>query len=117
MPVKSLITNPRTGIVLPAGTPAVSVRGHAWAGDQEVRTVKVSIDFGSTWLAAELNPPPNRHSWQRWHAVVPLPGRGYYEIWARATDSRGRTQPFAIAWNPKGYLNNAMHRISLRVAA
>ena len=116
MPVKSLITNPRTGMVLPVGTSAVAVRGHAWAGDHEVRAVSVSVDFGSNWLAAELSPPPNRHSWQRWRASVPLPSPGYYEIWARATDSQGRTQPFAIAWNPKGYLNNAMHRVSLRVA-
>jgi len=25
-------------------------------------------------------------------------------------------QPFAIAWNPKGYLNNSMHRVAVRVA-
>jgi hypothetical protein len=36
---------------------------------------------------------------------------------ARATDDRGVMQPFAIAWNPKGYLNNALHRIALTVAA
>ncbi len=41
---------------------------------------------------------------------------GYYEVWARATDNKGRSQPFAIAWNPKGYLNNSMHRISVIVA-
>jgi len=37
-------------------------------------------------------------------------------MWARATDSAGEMQPFAIAWNPKGYLNNTMHRVSLRAA-
>jgi len=26
----------------------------------------------------------------------------------------GRMQPFAIAWNPEGYLNNSMHRIAVR---
>jgi hypothetical protein len=41
---------------------------------------------------------------------------GYYEVWARATSDKGVSQPFAVAWNPKGYLNNAMHRISLVVA-
>jgi len=23
-------------------------------------------------------------------------------------------QPFAIDWNPKGYLNNTMHRVGIR---
>jgi len=41
---------------------------------------------------------------------------GYYEVWARAMDSEGRSQPFAIAWNPKGYLNNSMHRVSVYVS-
>jgi len=38
-------------------------------------------------------------------------------VWARATDEEDVMQPFALAWNPKGYLNNSMHRIAVRVAA
>ena len=49
-------------------------------------------------------------------ADLKFPQKGYYEVWARATDDRGVSQPFAIAWNPKGYLNNSMHRISVRVS-
>ena len=42
---------------------------------------------------------------------------GYFEIWARATDSAGRAQPMVLpGWNPKGYLNNACHRIAVQVA-
>ena len=54
---------------------------------------------------------------QRWSAQIAFPGKGYYEIWARATDDAGAMQTFAINWNPKGYLNNTMHRIAVRVAA
>ena len=33
-----------------------------------------------------------------------------------ATDSNGRSQPMVVpGWNPKGYLNNATHRIAVRV--
>ena len=117
MPAKSLITNPETGTTLPSGTPVIAVRGHAWAGDSEIKSVHVSSDYGITWKPADVNAPPNSHSWQRWSAKIALPSHGYYEIWARATDDRGRTQPFAVSWNPNGYLNNAMHRISVRVAA
>ena len=115
MPVKSLITSPETGRTLASGENAVEVRGHAWAGDRGVAAVHVSRDFGATWQEAELSAAPNRYSWQRWRATVSFPSRGYYEVWARATDDTGVTQPFAIAWNPKGYLNNSMHRIALRV--
>ncbi|MEE4190334.1 MAG: hypothetical protein V2I66_02080, partial [Halieaceae bacterium] len=41
---------------------------------------------------------------------------GYYEVWARATDSSGVAQPMVVpGWNPRGYLNNATHRIAVKV--
>ncbi|HHQ47297.1 MAG TPA: twin-arginine translocation signal domain-containing protein [Acidobacteria bacterium] len=116
MPVKSLIPFPRTGIEHPADRP-LEVRGHAWAGDNFVTRVDISIDFGRSWIRADLDPPENPYAWQNWRATVRFPIHGYYEIWARATDDEGRMQPFAIAWNPKGYLNNSMHRIAVRAVA
>ncbi len=115
MPVKSLITYPESGIELSGGR-ELTVRGHAWAGDNAVRSVELSIDFGTTWISADLRRPANPFAWQRFSSQVRFPSKGYYEIWARATDDSGRQQPFAVAWNPKGYLNNSMHRIAVRVA-
>jgi DMSO/TMAO reductase YedYZ molybdopterin-dependent catalytic subunit len=115
MPVKSLITFPDTGVEIAAGSPVTEVRGHAWAGDNKVAAVDISIDFGATWLSAELTQPVNDFAWQHFKTKVEFPARGYYEVWARASDDQGRSQPFAVAWNPKGYLNNAMHRIAVRV--
>lgn len=113
MPVKSLITNPRSGIRHTHDAP-LSLRGHAWAGDRHVRRMQVSIDFGQTWQDAELEHPVNRLAWQHWSADVTFPGRGYYEVWARATDDQGVSQPMVVpGWNPKGYLNNATHRIAV----
>jgi DMSO/TMAO reductase YedYZ molybdopterin-dependent catalytic subunit len=114
MPVKSLITHPRTG--LKTGDRTVEVRGHAWAGDRKIEKVDLSIDFGASWIETNLDEPVNEHAWQNWKASVSLPQAGYYEVWARATDSKGVSQPFAIAWNPKGYLNNSMHRVAVTVA-
>jgi len=113
--VKSLITYPQSGTELPANQRKLEVRGHAWAGDSSVQSVDLSMDFGATWQNARLNPPPNPYSWQSFRAELEFPGSGYYEVWARATDSNGQMQPFAVAWNPKGYLNNAMHRIAVKV--
>ncbi len=114
MPVKSLITTPETGLSIAGRN--LSVVGHAWAGDNSVARVDVSIDFGATWQPAELRDPPNRYAWQRWSAKLEFRRKGYYKVCARATDDKGTSQPFAVAWNPKGYLNNSMHRISVRVS-
>jgi DMSO/TMAO reductase YedYZ molybdopterin-dependent catalytic subunit len=115
MPVKSLITFPQSGIEISAADPVTRVRGHAWAGDNKVASLDLSIDFGATWQRAELTEPVNDYAWQHFSADVRFPMAGYYEVWARATDDVGRAQPFAVAWNPKGYLNNSMHRIAVRV--
>ena len=113
MPVKSLITHPANGHRAAART--LEARGHAWAGERTVSAVQLSIDFGATWIEAQLDVPVNAGAWQNWRAAVQFPVPGYYEIWARATDSAGVGQPHAIAWNPKGYLNNALHRVAVTV--
>jgi DMSO/TMAO reductase YedYZ molybdopterin-dependent catalytic subunit len=113
MPVKSLITNPQTGGSIPQGN-SFHIRGHAWAGDRYVKDVHVSYDFGATWKKVKLDNPINQYAWQNWKVSIQLPKKGYYEVWARATDSEGVMQPMVVpGWNPKGYLNNAMHRIAV----
>jgi DMSO/TMAO reductase YedYZ molybdopterin-dependent catalytic subunit len=114
MPVTSLLTFPKSGISHPLERP-LTVRGHAWAGDLSVREVLVSIDFGATWIRAALAEPVNRLAWQHFKTEIIFPQPGYYEVWARAVDSEGRSQPMVLpAWNPKGYLNNACHRIAVQ---
>jgi DMSO/TMAO reductase YedYZ molybdopterin-dependent catalytic subunit len=116
MPVRSVVTSPANGARLAAGTREVALRGAAWAGDLDVTRVDVSADFGSTWVPAELKPVRNRYDWNRWTATLRLPSDGYYELWARATDSQGRAQPhLAGNWNPQGYGGNALHRVAVLV--
>jgi len=114
LPVKSLITNPATKSNVSGKS--VEVRGHAWSGDRTIKSVDVSIDFGASWTTADLAAPVNFGAWQNWKKTVAFPQSGYYEVWSRATDSEGATQPSAIPWNPKGYLNNAIHRLAVNVA-
>jgi DMSO/TMAO reductase YedYZ molybdopterin-dependent catalytic subunit len=110
MPVKSLVTFPANGAETGLAT---EVRGHAWVGDRLIEKLEVSIDFGATWQDADLDAPVNAGAWQNWRSNVSFPEAGYYEIWARATDDSGRMQPFAVDWNPRGYLNNTMHRVGV----
>lgn len=114
MPVKSLITHPRDGAEV--GT-SFEVRGHAWVGDRTITRMEVSADYGESWQEAELDDPVNVGAWQNWRTTVTVPQPGYYEVWARATDSTGIMQPFAVRWNPKGYLNNTLHKVALQATA
>lgn len=115
MPVKSLITYPKTGATITKGK-SLQIRGHAWAGELEVAKMEYSIDFGSTWRNCSVEKPTNRLAWQHFAAAVDFPKEGYYEVWARATDTQGKAQPMLLpGWNPKGYLNNACHRIAVKV--
>ncbi len=116
MPVKSLITYPMSGAILKKGQ-KLNIRGHAWAGELEVAKMEYSIDFGSTWISCSLDKPANRLAWQHFSASVDFPKEGYYEVWSRATDSQGKAQPMLVpGWNPKGYLNNACHRIAVKIS-
>jgi DMSO/TMAO reductase YedYZ molybdopterin-dependent catalytic subunit len=118
MPVRSIISSPANGSELPAGTRQLSLRGAAWAGDKAVRSVDISLDFGASWQPTRLGTPANKFAWQRWTATAMLPAAGYYEIWARATDSDGRMQPhIAGGWNPQGYGGNPFHRVAVLVPA
>lgn len=115
MPIKSIITYPKTGAIL-KNKKSLTINGHAWAGELDVKQMEYSIDFGSTWHTCTLKKPKNRLAWQHFSATISFPKNGYYEIWARATDSNNSKQPMLLpGWNPKGYLNNACHRIAVKI--
>src|ERR1044072_3294183 len=93
MPVRSIITSPANGAKIPAGTTELKLRGAAWAGDLRLKQVELSPNAGASWQKAELGKPKNKYDWQRWTATPKLPSDGSYEIWVRATDSKGAVQP------------------------
>jgi sulfite oxidase len=116
MPVRSIITSPADQSRYPTGLREIEIRGAAWAGDDAIERVDLSVDGGAAWIAAALKSPRNRYDWVRWSATLKLPGDGHYEILARATDAQGRAQPFrAAGWNPNGYGCNVMHRVAIMV--
>lgn len=112
--VKSIFTAPLDGASARAGS-SVELRGFAWAGEADVVRVEVSADFGRTWKAAELGPEKARYAWRRWRYAWRPDRRGSYVSMCRATDSRGRTQPIAPAWNPSGYMWNVIDRVRINV--
>lgn len=113
MPVKSLITEPAEDF---RATGPMIVRGFAWSGSIPVARVEVSIDGGAHWHEAALEPADGPWAWRRFTAFTLLPEPGEVEVMARATDLAGNQQPIEPVWNPRGYLNNAVHRIRGRVS-
>ena len=111
--VKSVISGPADGASVKAGN--VNVHGAAWAGEADVVKVEVSTDGGSTWTAANLSHERARYAWRLWSHEWKAQG-GNYAILSRATDSQGRTQPAVPAWNPSGYLYNAVDQVKVHVS-
>jgi DMSO/TMAO reductase YedYZ molybdopterin-dependent catalytic subunit len=92
MQVKAAVARPGQDEVVPAGRP-YRVFGAAWAGTAAVSKVEVSADGGQTWAEARLQGEAAPFAWRLWeHEWSPRqPGKAV--LMARATDSRGRTQP------------------------
>jgi DMSO/TMAO reductase YedYZ molybdopterin-dependent catalytic subunit len=113
MLVKAAISRPALGEAIQAGA-TYRVRGAAWTADAEITRVEISCDGGSSWSDASLGEKSSRNSWRLWHhdwAVPATPGMS--TLLARATDSRGRTQPMERDQNLGGYMIN--HCIPLEV--
>ncbi len=93
MQVKASIARPGINEVIPAGT-EFKVRGAAWTSDARITKVEMSVDGGATWGEASLGEETAPNCWQLWEwnwKTPATPGRCI--LLARATDSRGRTQP------------------------
>ena len=88
--VKSLIVEPRDGATLAPG--AYTVRGTAWAGENRVTRVDLSINDGD-WTPAALDQDVRPYSWVLWSYPWEARASGVYTIVARATDDHGNPQP------------------------
>ncbi len=113
--VKSFVTRPTEAAVVPPGP--IMVAGYAWAGEQTIARVDVSIDGGVTWSQARLTGPRDRYAWRRFEHVFIVTQPQACTILSRATDAAGRTQPIVPAWNPSGYLWNAPDEVRIEVRA
>jgi sulfite oxidase len=112
--VKSVISEPGDGASLKAGK--VSVHGAAWAGEADITKVEISTDGGTIWSPAKLGSEQARYTWRLWSFDWKAGNPGGYTILSRATDSQGRTQPATAAWNPSGYLYNAVDQVKIHVS-
>jgi sulfite oxidase len=113
-PLNAFVGSIGDGDEVPAGP--VRLTGYATpSGTERVTAVEVALD-GGTWRPAGLLDPALTATWVRWEARVDL-APGPHTLRVRAHDTAGAAQPTDVrtTWNPRGYLNNAVH--TLRVVA
>jgi sulfite oxidase len=113
--VKSVISIPEDGLLLKSKT--VRIHGAAWAGEADIVRVEISTDSGAAWQPAQLGRDQAHYAWRLWKYDWKAPKAGEYTLLSRATDSQGRTQPQTAAWNPSGYLYNAIDQVKIHVQA
>lgn len=111
--VKSLITQPAHGASLPAGK--VAVAGFAWAGEDDITKVDISIDSGASWQPAGLVGEQAKYAWRRFEYAFAAAKPESYLILSRATDAKGNVQPAVSHWNPSGYLWNQYDSVRIEV--
>lgn len=99
----SYILDPEPGATVQAGP--ITVGGVAYNdGAARLETVLVSFDRGQSWQPAKFETPDSPYAWYQWTTETELQP-GVHEIWSRAIDHLGRTQPLdgSVYWNPNGY--------------
>ncbi len=115
LPVKSIITRPGDGAHMKPVP--IRITGAAWAGETDIARVDISADQGRTWQPATLGRDRAKYAWRLWEYNWGPPEPGTYTLMSRATDTAGRTQPAAPAWNPSGYLWNVIDHVRVHVEA
>jgi DMSO/TMAO reductase YedYZ molybdopterin-dependent catalytic subunit len=113
MQIKAEIARPVEGEIVPANS-IVRIHGAAWTSDGEITKVELSTDGASTWSEARLIGAAERNAWRLWEFDWRTPSKpGKQELIARATDSKGRTQPVERDPDRGTYMIN--HLLSIEV--
>lgn len=113
MAVKSEIIRPTANMALQPGVNRIS--GIAWAGEEAVAGVEVSVDGGKTWRPAALVGPQAPYSWALWEYLWDASRPGEYTLMCRATSAAGETQPAQHDPLHGGYRINFVrpHRVAI----
>jgi DMSO/TMAO reductase YedYZ molybdopterin-dependent catalytic subunit len=90
-----------------------TIRGRAFAGENQVARVQYQIDDGP-WQDALITSPVTPGAWVRWQFEW-NPEPGEHAVRVRATDDRGNMQPESSSWNELGYLHHSVVAHPVRV--
>jgi DMSO/TMAO reductase YedYZ molybdopterin-dependent catalytic subunit len=115
MQIKAEIAKPVKGEIVPADS-RVRIHGAAWTSDAEIIKVELSTDGGGNWHEVTLLDKPVPNAWRRWEFDWKTPvAAGTVALIARATDSRGCTQPVERDPDRGTYMINHLLPIEVEV--
>jgi DMSO/TMAO reductase YedYZ molybdopterin-dependent catalytic subunit len=114
MQIKAEIAKPTKGESVPANS-NVRVHGAAWTSKADITKVELSTDGGSKWKEAKLLDESTPNAWRLWEFDWKTPTPGKATLIARATDSRGHTQPVERDSNRGTYMINHLLPIEVFV--
>ena len=80
-----------------------------------IRTVEVSADGGRSWRTADLGQDLGRFSFRPFALAIQAEGKGPQVVLAKATNKLGASQAFELVFNPAGYHNNVVSKVTLDV--
>lgn len=115
MQTKAVITHPAEGETVSQNS-TVRVRGAAWTGAGQIKKVEVSVDGGKNWSDAKLLGELKPNAWRLWEFDWKTPSKsGQATLVARATDSKGGTQPTERDPDRGTYMINHLVPITVEV--
>ncbi len=114
MSVRSVFVRPGPSERLRRAEP-IDVEGLALDGGHGIRKVELSLDGGTSWRHAQLDPEMGKYAWRRWRFRWQPEAAGAYRLMARATNAAGETQG-AHQWNRSGYQRNVIEHVAVTVS-
>lgn len=114
MEPKAILSRPTLSENIPAGKP-YRLFGAAWAGENAVKKVEVSLDGGKSWTNAKLLGEPKPIQWVLWEYAWENPSRGEASILVKATDDKDRTQPATRDADRRQYMINHLVPVAVTV--
>jgi hypothetical protein len=112
MNTRSIFVSPEPNQSIKAGQ-QTDVQGVAFDGGFGITKVELSADSGRTWQLAKLDPDLGKYSWRRWHYNFTPSQKGNYNLYVKATNVKGETQPMH-QWNHSGYMRNEIEILPLK---
>jgi len=113
--IKAEIARPAAGETVPVNS-SVRVQGAAWTSEGDITKVELSTDGGASWTNATLVGESKPNAWRLWDFEWQTPAvPGKQTLIARATDSRGRTQPVHRDCDRGTYMINHLLPIEVQV--
>jgi len=115
MNVRSFLISTQEGARIPVNRETV-MKGIAFDGGYGIQDVFVSTDSGETWQRGTLGRDWGNYSFREWSFNWTPRRPGKCVLMVRAVNRVGESQPDQRIWNPAGYMQNFVERVSVSAA-